>query len=658
VEHDRCRLHNGRKCDACVSACKPGAISIDPENSEHTIESDGVVIATGHQVFDAAAKPRFGYERLPNVMDGETAESILAEQSFLVKPDEDVAFIQCVGSRDSEIGRNYCSAVCCAYATRMARVINSRSEAAHATVYYIDLQNFDKTFTCMRSCIEREGVDFVRSIPFTIDHLASGRLLVKMEDDSSAQSSVEHDAVVLSVGLGPARDAKTVAALFGLSSDEFGFLAPGADGTVVTAGTCTRAQGISESMINGRTAALQLMTVTENVKPAPAPSVRGESMPLELRKRILILGGGVAGTSAARALCSLGYEVTIAEAADDSGAAPTQWTEEDAQAHKKVERLINARLTRLDGHVGEFAARLLTDKGEENIVCGAVVACTGVRLAPETVDVFKAGQTVLLGNLPDMLASRPERDLPRSVALVLDLDKEEGVASTEMALRQAQQIKAQYGCEVYIFCRDMRVAAPGMENRYRDARGDLTPIVKYTGQLRIDTDESGVQLTGLDALMNTEITVTVDLVGISPYGLHTTVDPHLVDILKITTDIEGQMQPNNLHMSAGCSGRAGVFAVGSCCGRFHEAQVEEDARAAALEIHRLLSPGTIEVGLDNTVVDSDKCVLCLTCMRVCPHGAIRIDQEEKVAVSVPQACQKCGTCVGECPAGAIELPDH
>ncbi len=652
VEHDRCRLHNGRKCDACVTACKSRAISIDLKNSEHTIESDGVVIATGHQVFDAAAKPRFGYERLPNVMDGETAEAILAEQSFLVKPDEDVAFVQCVGSRDSEIGRNYCSAVCCAYATRMARVINSRSEAARATVYYNDLQKFDKTFTCTRSCIEQEGVNFVRSIPFTIDRMASGRLLVKMENDSSGRSSAEHDAVVLSVGMGPDRDSETIGALFGLNSDEFGFLAPGDDDTVVTAGTCARAQGISESMINGRNAALQLMTATENVKPGHAPSVKGESMQLALDKRVLVLGSGLAGASTARALCALGYEVSVAETPDDSVNAAAQWAEE------RVEHLANAKLTRLDGHVGGFAARLTTDKGNKDLACGAVVACTGVRLDPETIEVLNVERTVLMGKLPDMLAACHERDLPRSVALVLDLDREEGISSTEMVLRQAQQIKAQYACEVYIFCREMRVAAPGMENRYRDARGDLTPIVKYSGQLKIDAHGTGVQLTGVDALLNTEITVTVDLVGISPYGLQTTVDPELIEVLRIATDIEGQMQANNLHLSAGYSGRAGVFAVGSCCGRFHQGQVEEDARATALEIHALLSPGVIEVALDNTVVDSDKCVLCLTCMRVCPHGAIRIDREEKVAVSVPQACQKCGTCVGECPAEAIDLPDH
>ena len=58
----------------------------------------------------------------------------------------------------------------------------------------------------------------------------------------------------------------------------------------------------------------------------------------------------------------------------------------------------------------------------------------------------------------------------------------------------------------------------------------------------------------------------------------------------------------------------------------------------------------------NAVVDEDKCILCLTCVRSCPHHAMEVDREKGAAVSIPEACQKCGICAGECPAKAISLP--
>jgi heterodisulfide reductase subunit C len=58
------------------------------------------------------------------------------------------------------------------------------------------------------------------------------------------------------------------------------------------------------------------------------------------------------------------------------------------------------------------------------------------------------------------------------------------------------------------------------------------------------------------------------------------------------------------------------------------------------------------------VVDADKCVLCLTCIRSCPFKAMSIMAEEKRADCAPEACRRCGICAGECPARAITLPAY
>ena len=85
---------------------------------------------------------------------------------------------------------------------------------------------------------------------------------------------------------------------------------------------------------------------------------------------------------------------------------------------------------------------------------------------------------------------------------------------------------------------------------------------------------------------------------------------------------------------------------------------ERVAIAAALEVRKLLSPGKLEVELSTAVVDEEKCAICLTCIRTCPHGAMRVDPEKNIAENLPQSCQRCGICVGVCPARAISLPEY
>ena len=130
------------------------------------VAADGVLVATGHENFDPVVKPRLGYRRLPGVMTGFEAEQALVGRLDL--GGQSVAFIQCVGSRDPSLSRNFCSAVCCAYALRMARVLKHRNPQADVTVYYIDIQHFDKVQSAFRADVERAGVKLVRGIPSSV----------------------------------------------------------------------------------------------------------------------------------------------------------------------------------------------------------------------------------------------------------------------------------------------------------------------------------------------------------------------------------------------------------------------------------------------------------------------------------------------------------
>jgi heterodisulfide reductase subunit A len=254
VDLSTCRIAAGKECTQCAKACPVDAVDASSRTSPVRISADGVLVATGHEIFDPVVKPRLGYRRLANVMTGFEAEQALAGRLNLGAGS--VAFIQCVGSRDPSIDRNFCSSVCCAYALRMARVLKSRNPQADVTVYYIDIQHFDKVQSVFRADVERAGVKLVRGIPSSVSP-SGGRLALTIDDPATGSTTALHDTVVLSVGMRSADGSEEVAALFGLGRDQFGFFTAPA-GRIRAVGTCVEPQSMIEAMASGRAAALEL----------------------------------------------------------------------------------------------------------------------------------------------------------------------------------------------------------------------------------------------------------------------------------------------------------------------------------------------------------------------------------------------------------------
>ncbi|HVP17559.1 MAG TPA: 4Fe-4S dicluster domain-containing protein, partial [Spirochaetia bacterium] len=265
IDFSVCLLHSGRSCSACAEACPAGAIAGSATRRRRfAIRADGILIATGHDTFSPVSKPRLGYGRFPGVMTGLEAEQALSRRAWLPSgadasvPARSVAFVQCVGSRDPSLRRNFCSSVCCAYALRMARLLASRNPATEVAVYFIDIQNFDKVFTPFRAELEGMGVRFVRGIPASIARASDGRLALSIEDASGHYASAVHDTVVLSTGVAPSEGAARLADLFGLERDESGFLRS-KHAEIRVAGTCGEPRSIADSISSARAAALEMV---------------------------------------------------------------------------------------------------------------------------------------------------------------------------------------------------------------------------------------------------------------------------------------------------------------------------------------------------------------------------------------------------------------
>jgi len=128
----------------------------------------------------------------------------------------------------------------------------------------------------------------------------------------------------------------------------------------------------------------------------------------------------------------------------------------------------------------------------------------------------------------------------------------------------------------------------------------------------------------------------------------------LAELLRIDIGPLGFLQKDNVHLFPVCSNREGIFVIGATREVQDLPLIWTDVENVSLKVKNLLGDGTRMVPKEKAVVDTGKCVFCLTCYRCCPHGAIYWDEDNKAVIS-KIACQACGICASECPMDAIQI---
>ena len=232
------------------------------ERIDLTVSS--VVIATGVDPYDASQKVEYGYHRFKNVITAKELDEMLRCQGTLSrpsdgKPPKEIAFFQCVGSRDEAIGNLYCSQVCCAYALRLIKAIRHRHPEVKATFLYTDIQPAGASFQqFLTSCREDKGIRLIRSLPSKVDHSSSSDLLrVRFTDPEKDEVAEEpFDLIVLSVGMVLRKDTKSASELFGLGFTKDGFIAsPPAQAGLFVTGACSGPKDIDRSISQAKSTA-------------------------------------------------------------------------------------------------------------------------------------------------------------------------------------------------------------------------------------------------------------------------------------------------------------------------------------------------------------------------------------------------------------------
>lgn len=400
-----------------------------------------------------------------------------------------------------------------------------------------------------------------------------------------------------------------------------------------------------------------------------------ETTEVAVKKEALVVGGGYCGMQSALELSQLGIKTTLVEKSASLGGSmngldgahncAADAMSKAVKDDKNIAVITSAEVSGVKGSVGNFTATIKKAKDETRQDFGAIVVATGYQTEMDTADFpVKPGAKVIpQGKLAEMLkASIPEMGArPETIGFVFDLADESARRPSLATLNNALTVKERWGSEVYVFCRNVQVDSEGAEKLYREARDKGVVFLKFDDKPAITANNGRVKIEVKDALLGEELTLDCDLLVAEETLMPTDGTAALSESLGVKTDSKGFYQEENVHLYPVDSERKGIFLVGKCRGDLDHSRVQTDISSVVAKLSELLSPGEIAVEADRVKVDPQKCVACLTCIRVCPHKAIGltgVDGEKETAEISQLACDRCGICAAVCPVKAIKFEGY
>ncbi|MHC4226729.1 MAG: FAD-dependent oxidoreductase [Planctomycetota bacterium] len=398
------------------------------------------------------------------------------------------------------------------------------------------------------------------------------------------------------------------------------------------------------------------------------------------KRNLLVVGGGVAGMTAALSVANQGFDVYLVEKTDRLGGSARQ-VKETVEGYKPqellddLERQIesndritvckNSQVAECKGFIGDFKSKLACDGKEFEIEHGAAIIATGASESRPTEYLYSRNDKVLTQlELEERLDKDPEfaRRLSEVVMIQCVGSREpermicSRVCCTE-AIKNAMTIKrVNPKATVAILYRDVRTYG-FKEEYYNKAREmgvlffrydlDNKPVVTQDASGRLEVRVKDLNST-LDLSFSPEI-LTLSAAMIPPEDCESVSTAFKVPLNLECFFLEAHMKLRPVDFAS-----EGLFLCGACHSPKFIDETVTQAKATAAKAVSILSRKQMEISGVVSVVDPDKCAACLTCVRTCPYDVPSINAEGAAEIEAAM-CHGCGICASECPAKAIQL---
>jgi heterodisulfide reductase subunit A len=406
--------------------------------------------------------------------------------------------------------------------------------------------------------------------------------------------------------------------------------------------------------------------------------------------RALVLGGGVAGMTAALTIADAGYEVTILEREDALGGNLRQiyYVAEGqnpqrllrdlinrVRGHEHIEVLTQAELHEHQGSVGHFVSRIRV-KGQNRLVHHAVtIVATGGQQSHDGRYQLGLNKRVTTSkDLEDVIAHRPEEIEALKQLVMIQCVRQAGeieycsrICCTNTMKNAIRVKQLNPNCQVIVLYKDI-ITYGFREQYYTEARRRGVLFIRYSDESKPAAEslpDGRVQIKVHEPNLHRDLTLTPDLVALSMAIVPSDGTAELAERLHVPLSPDGFFMEAHLKMRPMDLPVEGIFVAGMAhYPKFIEEAIA-NALAAAARALTFLSKEPLYIGGTIAVVDQNKCVGCLTCVRTCPFEIPRIDPTQHgvgelvgAAWIDPALCHGCGTCTGECPATAIQLVNY
>lgn len=406
-----------------------------------------------------------------------------------------------------------------------------------------------------------------------------------------------------------------------------------------------------------------------------------ERKDISLEKDVLVIGGGIAGLEAAIELSKLkgkviliekeavlGGEVNYLASFHGTETTPKELINKKLEAVRKIKNIevfYAAELVDLKGCFGDFSALIRREGKEITKQVGAVVVATGFKTDSTQQPYLSTEKMVSLKELEKLIVENNEiltKSKNKNVCFLLNKGN---LILSKAALKNALFIREVYQSNVFVLTKNVLVAEEGLERLYQKARIAGVMFFKFDDQEpQINICDTQLEISFEDQTVKEkdkargEIKIPCDLAIVEEEIKPQDGYERIQQILGINLGPADFYQEDNVTLFPVDSNRKGIYVVGSCRYPQSVSGTMVESSAAAFKIYDLLSEGKTTIDLDNAIVDPEKCVLCLTCIRSCPHKAIIIDYTDEAAKVVESSCQRCGICVADCPAKAIQMANY
>jgi len=404
---------------------------------------------------------------------------------------------------------------------------------------------------------------------------------------------------------------------------------------------------------------------------------------LDVTPSALVIGGGLAGMTAALAIANQGFEVALVEREKQLGGnlknlrytldelniqSTLENLKSHCQKHQNIAVYPGTELESIEGFVGNFESTLKTGSETKKVKHGVIIVATGGSEAKVDEYLYGSDDRIITQlQLEDLLSKDSQISEVESAVFIQCVgSREQGHmycsrVCCSTAVKNALKIKElSPETEVYILYRDIRTYGFN-EEFYHTARDKGVVFVQYDLDDKPAVTNNGkLKVTVREPLLDRQLVLEPDLLVLS-----SRIDPDsgneaLAQMLKVPMNEDGFFLEAHAKLRPVEFATEGIFVAGVAHSPKSIPETIAQAEAAAAKACTIISKDKYEAEPTIAAVNEDLCDGCGICVPVCDYNALEVvprkaNNEDDKVVRVNEAmCKGCGGCVAACPSGAME----